>query len=534
MTVSEIKELLVSESIHVTLNLTSDKESAIPAQADNPEQNEGVNVTGKIQVKSSEEVNCLDTLSKVNNIDVFSDNGKRIHNSNYVSLTSEKPSVENLLKDSKDFINLDHYSQTQLDKNVAKYGVSNTSYSKIIFSTDQLFENGNKIISIKAIDSASNVVDYKISTKELTELVKNYPERITVEVRSSSQNIAEINNNVNRSQTIGKLSDTVLNTESKQNRIIVDLKAIVSKEDSSPVNIIRKIADVENLAKGLNSTSEDYKYNHRSINKEVLDYQLLRELKINNHSFIRTSTMPETKNNLVTVAAQVKPSEEKEIKNEKNKQAKYSEIQSKQNHNIKTEPVVETGKGNNTMPFNVDNSIKQQTSISTDSIPVDSLSEEVKSDIQSAIIKSQEKIDAIVNQLKSKLIVNPENTQVTIKLRPESLGKIRIDFNYQNEKVQAVFRVDNPEVKYILDLEMPKLKAEWKIDDYKVELNNLNNDSNSPNHHLSRQAEYERHEKNNNFYSSVKESEQKSSNTIVGHKDNHKVNYYGGAIDLVA
>jgi flagellar hook-length control protein FliK len=80
-------------------------------------------------------------------------------------------------------------------------------------------------------------------------------------------------------------------------------------------------------------------------------------------------------------------------------------------------------------------------------------------------------IDNIAEQIRSRLQLAPGSSRMVIDLKPESLGKIKIDLNYEKNKVEAIFRVDNTEVKALLDAELPKLKSEMKLDSYRVEMN---------------------------------------------------------------
>lgn len=87
--------------------------------------------------------------------------------------------------------------------------------------------------------------------------------------------------------------------------------------------------------------------------------------------------------------------------------------------------------------------------------------------------------DKIIDQLRSRFLMTPLNSQLTIKLKPESLGRIKIDFRFEGDKIEALFRVQNPDVKTVLEAEMPRLRHQWKIDSYKIEMdsNKLQNNS---------------------------------------------------------
>jgi flagellar hook-length control protein FliK len=80
----------------------------------------------------------------------------------------------------------------------------------------------------------------------------------------------------------------------------------------------------------------------------------------------------------------------------------------------------------------------------------------------------------IFNQIKSQLQTANGNTQLTIQLKPESLGKIKVELKTEGDKLNATFRVDNPDVKRVLDAELPNLKHDWKIDNFRIETNMRN------------------------------------------------------------
>lgn len=96
------------------------------------------------------------------------------------------------------------------------------------------------------------------------------------------------------------------------------------------------------------------------------------------------------------------------------------------------------------------------------------------------IIKQQR----ILNQIQSQLKSLSGNTQLTIQLKPESLGKVKVELRTDGDKLNATFRVDSPDVKRVLDAELPNLKSDWKIDNFRVETNargandNLGNSAN--------------------------------------------------------
>jgi len=139
----------------------------------------------------------------------------------------------------------------------------------------------------------------------------------------------------------------------------------------------------------------------------------------------------------------------------------------------------------------------------------------------------------IINQIKSKMVVAHDNTRMTIQLKPESLGKILIDFKYNGHKLEVLFRVDNLDVKQALDLEMPKLKADWKIDDFRVAMNNSEQQPNlSENNQRSSGMANQKSSSGNNSVNNVINAD----NDVLPIERNSRnpANVYGGVIDIVA
>lgn len=91
--------------------------------------------------------------------------------------------------------------------------------------------------------------------------------------------------------------------------------------------------------------------------------------------------------------------------------------------------------------------------------------------------------DKIIDQLRGRFMMTPLNSQLSIRLKPESLGQIKIDLKYEGDKIEALFRVQNPDVKAILEAEMPRLRHEWKIDSYKIEMESHKSEDNSSTMH---------------------------------------------------
>jgi len=245
----------------------------------------------------------------------------------------------------------------------------------------------------------------------------------------------------------------------------------------------------------------------------------------------RTINESDNKDVLTRTPAQVKIARVNDENNSKECNEKSKEFQLPDNKGgADAKTSVELGKGTNPSSIINDGVFKHQPGIKTQPPSTDLQSENLSAD-EPKTARIAENVEKIIEQLKSKLVVNSKNTQMIIRLKPESLGRIRIDFKYDGETVKALFRVENLEVKYALDSELPKLKANWKIDDYKVEINSFENNPGSFNGHRFYSGRAE-HDRLNRTFSS--NNELSNNELAADSKIKHSVNLYGGAIDLVA
>ena len=143
-------------------------------------------------------------------------------------------------------------------------------------------------------------------------------------------------------------------------------------------------------------------------------------------------------------------------------------------------------------------------------------------------------IDNITEQVRSRLQLAFGSSRMVIDLKPESLGKIKIDLNYEKDKVEAIFRVDNTEVKALLDAELPRLKSEMKLDSYRVEMN-----TNDLNHDLQAQHGHRGFRDFNDSPKPGKNESSKSNDVKIMPNDNNKqknrsIYSRGGSVDLLA
>lgn len=66
----------------------------------------------------------------------------------------------------------------------------------------------------------------------------------------------------------------------------------------------------------------------------------------------------------------------------------------------------------------------------------------------------------IIEQIiqKAKVLVKEGRSEITVQLHPEHLGSVKIKVKMENSTISARFQVDNPEVKQLIEANLPRLK----------------------------------------------------------------------------
>lgn len=312
-------------------------------------------------------------------------------------------------------------------------------FSKLTFTVDKLFGQENQFVPVKIIAEGNNVFDYEISVGKLRELVKNYPDRILIEVKTVGIDNNSIVDNKSSSQSASSLA----RIDQINKYIIFDLKTLLIQKDSESrsdiqkINVIEKIVitkvqitkgqvGLENLIE--KNASDDQAVIFKNHQKEKIQ-------KTNRTSVERLITQTSQKTEkLINTAIDVT----RGISERTWYKETVEDVISRHYPGIK---------------------LNETSDFASEKLPVE----------DGASARVVENIDKIISQLRSRLMVISGNTRMTIRLKPESLGRITISLSYDGNKIEALFRVENPEVKQILEAEMSRLKAELNIDNCKVE-----------------------------------------------------------------
>jgi hypothetical protein len=343
-------------------------------------------------------------------------------------------------------------------------------FSKLTFTVDKLFGQENKPVHIKIIAEGDNVFDYEISLEKLTQLVKNYPDRILIEVKNIGVDNKSIIDKLS-SQSTGSLGR--LDQVSKY--IIFDLKALLRQKESEHQSDIQRIDAIE-----------------KTVSTKVQKIQNINQTSVERFT-TQTPQKSEKLTNTAIDAAKVIPERTwyKET---------VEDVISRQYQGIK---------------------INEASDYIGEKLPMEN-------GTSARII---ENIDKIINQLRSRLAVISGNTQMTIRLKPESLGRMTVSLSYDGNKIEALFRVENPEVRQILEAEMSRLKAELNIDNCKVEsaLREFNQDLN---HSYSRRYRSRMPGVLTYRYLSTCDSAGECNNLESNGGLEYLAKYYNGRIDL--
>lgn len=374
-------------------------------------------------------------------------------------------------------------------------------YLKLTFMFDKLFGHNDQSVPVKIVADGDNVFNNDIPAEKLKELLEKYPDRVLIEVKTTGKDETSINDNKLFSQSTNP-SDRI----NQQNKyIIFDLKALLIQKDSEYQLDIQKIkviektvitdtqtalgqTNIENIVEesaGNNQTTV-FKNNHQGKmhkTKQASTNRLKTQIFSGSDKLINTTFIP-----IKNISQSARPQEMVEY------------VISRQYPGIK---------------FNI------MPDLVGDKLPAENWTSSI----------AVENIDKIINQLRSRLMVIPGSTQMTIRLKPEHLGRLTISLIYDGKKLEALFKVECLEVKRILEAEMPRLKTELGIDDCKVEtaLKDFDQDFNpSSNGHLhSKTTGVPYH-----YLSSIDESDGEDNDKDDKRGIGYSGKYHGGKIDL--
>jgi len=283
---------------------------------------------------------------------------------------------------------------------------------------------------------------------------------------------------------------------------LFDLRSIISADDLKQINIIQKtVSTVDRTDQTLNSNRPEIEL----LNSLQISRPRLFKFRDRSNQSRETAMNVEKSNQPVTDAKNpvgdikttsgstratvvhgegTNQSAEKVKTTEADKyQYEYKDqLAAKQSNNTENRMVNPTGSEKSTQSFNTFKGNNQtvddvNSSNQLNQKPADSQVQIKTSDLaasKGAGVDTMETAEKIIGQIKSKMAITPEHTRMTIDLKPKSLGKIRIDFKYEQENIKALIQVESSKVKLLLETELPRLKEELKIDSFKVEVNSNN------------------------------------------------------------
>jgi len=414
-----------------------------------------------------------------------------------------------------------------------------SSYTKLSFTIDNLLIKDRTAVDVKAFDPGNNLVELKAPVGQLKQIVENYPDNIIAQIKPG-----------NSTKESNLTFASIPAAEKTEKYILFDLKSLILSGDLDKIKIVHKtvINSQSNQDKSSANSDIDLLNNLRSNKTFTLT---IKDNSILHNKIIEPNETPgqpvaepkkafgfSQKDQPLNQVNQAGTQDGNNSKAEfdRAEKAAFDYSSTKAGESVaKAGEVAQISKGvgsSSNQTMNEINSV-QQLNLKTSDTPIDFKNAESLpgKSLGSDNIEIAEKI---IGQIKSKMTATPEYTRMTIDLKPESLGKIKLDFEYEGEKIKALLQVDNLKVKSILDADLPRLKSELKIDSIKVEitLNDFRQDGNAPNQR-SHFAKYE----NNHLLHHPKFSEQDEIGGKISSeaaRSAEKNVYHGGIINLLA
>jgi hypothetical protein len=421
---------------------------------------------------------------------------------------------------------------------------------RVIFDFNRLLDSFSQKVSIKIADGNNNSVDKTVPLSLLRELVEKYPGKLLVEIKAG--NLLNQNKPTSTESTSlahdrqgkngGKYAEILscqkasADTDRANNKsIILDLKSLLDKNDAREINVIQKTGISKNyfdsrlLSSGLkNSIGMEYariaglnsagNWLSKSFPTGLFAQPTGQTAGMNNDIVGSLTEREQTKGNDLKI-------QNDQAKGDKNgKQFLTSSGDSLSPRSQAT--------GMKDPKLIIDNlNVKQSSVIRTANPGSDSKVEELLAD-KCTLPEAISRVENIIQQLRSRFVANPENTQMILKLKPESLGNLRINLRYDGHRLEALFRVENPEARQILEAELPKMRAEWKIDSLKIEMNNLAHQEN-PAHSQQHPARTSGGKYQPVGEHPLRPDDSLDEETAIRNANRHKSNLYGGEIDII-
>ncbi len=395
-----------------------------------------------------------------------------------------------------------------------------TNFDMIELDTRQLFKSSDKTIDITAFNEKGNKQDLTVKTDEVKALISSKDQSPVIEIPT---NKAQINNFSNTISGDTKLADIDKAQSPGEDKVIVDLKTLVSAKETDEIKVVLKSMD--NATEKLSSVG------------------LLNEFKQSGKDNIKlklTNSSKEVKVNELT-----KPDQSVKVAAESSSNDNHtdnsSEKKNQYNQNTGFKPLTNIQNQVTGQAIALNKETGSVDLVSTQQAGIKDVSQTASVDNKTELYSvndNKELIESITNQVKAKISSGSAGTRLTVNLKPEYLGKIDIEFTFDKNKLEAIFRVEKNEIRAILDSELPKLKQEFKIDSYRVETNPQSFHDDSQAHNGRNQ--FERMAGQNNPYRNGNSSggglsDKTQINEITNNTKNVRTGYgHGKNIDLLA
>jgi flagellar hook-length control protein FliK len=327
----------------------------------------------------------------------------------------------------------------------------------ISIDVGKLIRNSFEFINATVENNGNESQNVLVRVSDLTKLVNDYPENITIQIKAdqtgkSPKSDARFDN---REMVIRPAANNI------EKSYLVNLKSLISANNTDEINVLQKIVlakfslpiESKNINSGITAGME----NKLNVTPEA-------------------TNIPGIVAPTAEIAVELSP---KERRSESSKAVEISTERSRPaiSKDAKQEiQPVQPGKS----PENSLANILGRDQATTNSAMHNITGEKPLAGSQSSIYMArQAQQTKVLNQIRSQLLSVAGNTQLTIQLKPENLGKVKVELKLEGNKLNATFKVDNPDVKRVLDAELPNLKNDWKIDSFRVETNIRHNEDGS-------------------------------------------------------
>jgi flagellar hook-length control protein FliK len=317
--------------------------------------------------------------------------------------------------------------------------------AKLTLDAAKIIQTPESTIQAKLVDDISAKTEIQVKVPDLIKLINSNQESIIVQIKSDT-GVYEPKTDL--------ASFTSSTPELKlEKSYLVKLTAITSAKDSDSIGVLQKIARPETIIPAEN---------------RIESAGVVRNTTVDNRGATLAATQAEivvpvanTTDKSASVNRKPDTSKAEKVASQE-QQSTYSKLSDQE-----IQPIQSTKSNDSSMAniFGREQGIDQLGANTTHAEKALQMGE------PSTLIAENLKI---FNQIKSQLQLAGGNTQLTIQLKPESLGKVKVELKTEGDKLNAIFRVDNADVKRVLDAELPNLKHDWKIDSFRVETNARN------------------------------------------------------------